>query len=437
VEEAGEVAGAEGLRNVGEAQGDSSGSEPDLGRDRKHAGDAEADFCLLDGRQSLAQSAVGERDRFLAVAGDVQSDRRRPDDLPAARMVDRRDLDRALTELSGGNGIGRDERLCSIEQRGDRHLITYLGASGELHGDFDRQRASFEQDNGGLAVECAPGGDRDAGADGLASEVVPERQFFAALDEQARLEELPDRRQQVRRRPPERARQLVERKRTTERGGDGHGLARLVGEPAEPLPHLLVQTPGQPAVDQLCAAVDNADPLLLLESEERLDDEERTAVGLGQLLQDRLIGLRGEHVRRQLDDRIVGEWAEDNHVSPPLASAARARARAASPHAAVEARSPRRSAIPSVASAACGAPPRFRRLPSGSRRSKSGAATPELRAPAIAVGRAATRIAARAAREVSKARRDRAAARLRRTALRAVPQARPWSRSDRLRCGRL
>ena len=42
----------------------------------------------------------------------------------------------------------------------DRHLVTDLGAGGELHGDFDRQGAGFEQDNGGLAVERAAGGDR-------------------------------------------------------------------------------------------------------------------------------------------------------------------------------------------------------------------------------------------------------------------------------------
>ena len=55
-----------------------------------------------------------------------------------------------------------------IEQCHDRDLVTDLGAGGELRGDFDRQRPSFEQDNGGLAVEGAAGGDRDADADGLA-----------------------------------------------------------------------------------------------------------------------------------------------------------------------------------------------------------------------------------------------------------------------------
>ena len=82
------------------------------------------------------------------------------DDLPALRMVGRRDLERALTELRGGTGVGRDQRLRGVEQRRDRHLVTDLGAGGELHGDFDRQRAGFEQDDGGLAVERAAGGDR-------------------------------------------------------------------------------------------------------------------------------------------------------------------------------------------------------------------------------------------------------------------------------------
>ena len=147
VEEAGEVAGAQGLGEVGEVQGEASCPDSDLRRDREHAGDAEADFCLLQGGERLAEGAVGERDRLLAVAGDVQRDRRRADDLPALWMVGRCDLERALAELRGGVGIGRDQRLCGLEQRRDRHLVTDLGAGGELHGDFDRQGAGFEQDD--------------------------------------------------------------------------------------------------------------------------------------------------------------------------------------------------------------------------------------------------------------------------------------------------
>jgi len=143
---------------------------------------------------------------------------------------------------------------------------------------------------------------------------VPEREILVALDEQVRFEKLPDRSEQVRGRPPEGARQRVEGKRAAERGGDGHGLACLVGKTAEPLAHLLVHAAGQPAVDQLGAAVDDADPPLFLQSEERLDDEERATVGFRQLLQDRVIGLRGEHVRGQLHHGIVSEWAEGNRA---------------------------------------------------------------------------------------------------------------------------
>src|SRR5207253_3712473 len=107
------------------------------------------------------------------------------------------DLERTLSELRSCTGIGRDQCCCGVEQRRNRHLVTDLGAGGELHGDFDRQGASFEQGNGGLAVECAAGGDRDADADGLAGEVVPEGQLLVALDEQVRFEQLPGGREQV------------------------------------------------------------------------------------------------------------------------------------------------------------------------------------------------------------------------------------------------
>ncbi len=182
----------------------------------------------MQGGECLAEGAVRERDCLLAVAGDVQRDRRRSHDLPALWMVGRCDLERTPAELCGGGGIARDQSLCSIEQRRDRNLIANLGAGGELHGNLDRQRAGFEQDNGRLAVEGSAGGDRHAGAHGLAGDVVPEPEVLVALDEQVRLEELSDGRKQVRGRPPERARELVERERAAERGGDGHGFARLV-----------------------------------------------------------------------------------------------------------------------------------------------------------------------------------------------------------------
>ena len=183
-----------------------------------------------------------------------------------------------------------------------------------MPGNLDRQRACFEQDACCLAVECPAGGDRHAYADRLAGDVVPEGQPFIAFDEQIRLEELPHRRQQVRRPAPEGARQLIECERAAERGGDGHSLACPVGEPPKPPPHLLLHTDGRLAIDQFDAAVRHSYPLLLLQPEKRLDNEERAAAGLRQLLEDRPIGLRGEHVGRQLPDRILVERAEGDRA---------------------------------------------------------------------------------------------------------------------------
>jgi hypothetical protein len=125
-------------------RGESSGADPDLGRDREHAGDAEADFRFLDGGERLAECAVGKLDRLLAVAGDVQRDRRRADDLPSPGIVWRRDLERAPSECRRGFGVGGDERLRSVEQRRDRDLVSELGARCELRPDLHRQRARFE-----------------------------------------------------------------------------------------------------------------------------------------------------------------------------------------------------------------------------------------------------------------------------------------------------
>ena len=183
VEEAGEVAGTERLREVGEAQGQSPCADPDLRRNREHPGDAESDFCLLGCRQRLAERLIGERDRFLAVARDVQCDRRRTDDLPPSRVVGRCDLECALAESRGGIGVGRDQRLGGLEQSVDCHLVSRLGARGQLHRDFDRQCAGFEQNAGRLAIERTAGSYRHAGPDCLTCDVVPEGELLIALDE--------------------------------------------------------------------------------------------------------------------------------------------------------------------------------------------------------------------------------------------------------------
>ena len=85
--------------------------------------------------------------------------------------------------------------FAAVEQGVDCHLVSRLGARGQLDRDLDRQGAGLEQDAGCLAVERAAGGYRHAGADRLTCDVVPEGELLVALDEQVRLEELTDRRQ--------------------------------------------------------------------------------------------------------------------------------------------------------------------------------------------------------------------------------------------------
>jgi hypothetical protein len=141
---------------------------------------------------------------------------------------------------------------------------------------------------------------------------VPERELLVALDEKVRLEELADRRQQVGRRAAERTGELVEREASPERGGDRHGVARLVREPAEALAHLVVHATRKAVAEQLRAAAHDADPVLFPKAEQHLDDEERAPVRFRQQLQDGLVGLRPEHVGRQPRHGVAVEGAEDD-----------------------------------------------------------------------------------------------------------------------------
>ena len=76
----------------------------------------------------------------------------------------------------------------------------------QLHSDFDRQRAGFEQDSGCLAVERAARGHGQARADCFAGDVVPEGELFFPVDQQVRLEKLTDRGEEIRGWPAEESR---------------------------------------------------------------------------------------------------------------------------------------------------------------------------------------------------------------------------------------
>ena len=137
---------------------------------------------------------------------------------------------------------------------------------------------------------------------------MPERELLVALDEQVRLEELLDRRQQVRAgRPSVRASSSKLNVRPSEAATVTASLASSDSRPSRSRIFCLYAA-RQPGVDQLGMAVDHADPPLLSQSEERLDNEERTPAGLHQLLDDRLVWVRAEQVSGHPRDRIVIQW---------------------------------------------------------------------------------------------------------------------------------
>ena len=140
--EARQVPGPQDIRDLRQGEGDSARADPDLRRDREHPGDAEANLGLLSWRERLPQRPIREGDRIITIAGDVECDRRRADDLAAQWMMVRGDLEGSSPELRRRPGVRRDQRLRRIEERGDGDLVAGLGARRQLHCDLDRERAA-------------------------------------------------------------------------------------------------------------------------------------------------------------------------------------------------------------------------------------------------------------------------------------------------------
>ena len=75
---------------------------------------------------------------LLAVAGNVQSDRRRRDDLTAPGVMGGRDFERALAKPCRCLRVGRDQRLSGLQQSDDRDRVTLFCARCELKCNLDR-----------------------------------------------------------------------------------------------------------------------------------------------------------------------------------------------------------------------------------------------------------------------------------------------------------
>ena len=156
---------------------------PDVGRDRKHLGNAQTDRCLFGRAEHLTQGGVGERLGLLAPGGGVQPDGGSRDERAAQGMIRWGELKRPAAQVGGGPWVGRTQRLSGLEQRRDGGLVPGLSARHQLKSDLHGQRASGEEDRGRLTIERTADRDGDAGPHGLQRQVVDEGQRTVPFDQ--------------------------------------------------------------------------------------------------------------------------------------------------------------------------------------------------------------------------------------------------------------
>jgi hypothetical protein len=128
---------------------------------------------------------------------------------------------------------------------------------------------------------------------------VPEGQLVVALDEQVGGDQLTHRGEDLGRRRAERSRQLVERERPPQRGGDGHHRSRGLGQPPHPLAHPVLHTARHAPVHEFRPAALDTDAMLVAQAEQELHDQKRTAAGVVQETANVVVGLAAEHLTRQ------------------------------------------------------------------------------------------------------------------------------------------
>ena len=164
----------------------------------EHTGDAEADLGFLLGWERFVQRRVGERFRLLAAPGGVQPDRGLSHQRPSQRMPSGSKLKGALAQVGGRAGVGGAERLGRLEQRRDRNLIAGRSALCQLRRHLHRERSPCQEHRGRLSIERPAHRDRDAGSHRFQGEVVAEHESAVAFGQQVGVNQLVNRREQLR-----------------------------------------------------------------------------------------------------------------------------------------------------------------------------------------------------------------------------------------------
>jgi hypothetical protein len=195
-------------------------------RQGEHAGQTEEHRRLLGGRNDIPQALARERLGVVGLAGSVQQHRCGRDQRTSSWMTSGNQVQSAAAQFGRRRRIARAERVRGVLEQADRHLVTRLGAGGQLRGDLDRNRPGREQNVDGLPIQCPARGYRRAVPNGFADDVVAKAELVGALSEHAGLDQLLDRGEQRCGRSSQHRRQLPDGETTTERGGrDGERRA--------------------------------------------------------------------------------------------------------------------------------------------------------------------------------------------------------------------
>jgi hypothetical protein len=196
---------------------------------------------------------------------------------PSKGVGARRQLQGAPAEVGARAGIGRRERFAGTQQDRDCLLVAGLGARRELGSHLEWCGTGRQEHVGGLAVERAAGRHRDALADGLARDVVPEREPVATLDEHSAVDQLVHRPEQFRRCPVEHVGQVGKRESASERGGDRDSLASGCRHAAQAFAHRHADAAWQTRLEQFGLTGDDPDQVLVPQPRQQLGEHERAA----------------------------------------------------------------------------------------------------------------------------------------------------------------
>ena len=284
---------------------------------RQHTGEAGADHDIHLGFGRSGKHAAGHRLGLSRPAARQQ----RLDQLGGERIADRvggiGDLQRSLQQPNRRRRRPRRRELRRPAQPPHRLGVAVLGPEGDVTRQPLDGYAGAPQHSTRLAVQALAHRRREILIDGVAYEVMAERETITRFGEQPGIHRRRERGNQLRRISAGEQPQLSQRERRAQDRGDPQQVQGVLGEQAQPAQECQAQGGWQRRRAGLGPPLPHVDRPLVVQRPYQLDHEQRVPPGTAHLLEQPRAGRKTDHLAGEVRRLLRAQRPKEHMLGAP------------------------------------------------------------------------------------------------------------------------